>query len=616
MDYGPVDYAIRCNLDEIGTLDEVAFTVPVPTISSNIYTITFWFQVTNLAGIQVLANVGNKRASQRGWSVFLHDGQLAFRANFDGNCRQEISTPLSGLGQWHHFAGIVDQNKRVIAAYLDGSGASWLESKFALQIDPGAVDEDRRLLIGGYTDVAGGHFDHTFGRQGTGLIDDFRLYPRALQAAEIASFLKQGNQPSATRHPSLSTPHSPLPTVPVFSNGSEGYACYRIPSIIRATNGDLVAFAEGRVADCSDSTPIIRIVCRRSSDNGHSWGPVQVVARNLLGDNEYGCMNCSPVVDTILGTGRIVVVFNKKEFSEWDIARGKGVNRTFCIFSEDHGRTWHGEKDITLSVHKPYNPNYADIYPAAARPENKEADWRKQVPLPGHAIQLRGAAGKTRTRGRLFFAASYTMGDDSILDATNYAFWSDDLGESWHMSGPVSRREDGSSAKGLNETMAVELENGDVLINSRNYQDGKVAGRRAVARGSFDEGGNIHFQPAYHDPVLVDSGVQATLIRYTRSDEGQYGGKSRILFANPNHPQARINMTVRLSCDEGQTWPVSRVIDPGPAAYSDLLIQGDMKIGLLYERGNQGGIVYTSFTLDWLTCGQDGFHKTGAIHSS
>ena len=149
MDYGPVDYAIRCNLDEIGTLDEVAFTVPVPTISSNIYTITFWFQVTNLAGIQVLANVGNKRASQRGWSVFLHDGQLAFRANFDGNCRQEISAPLSGLGQWHHFAGIVDQNKRVIAAYLDGSGASWLESKFALQIDPGAVDEDRRRIVAG-----------------------------------------------------------------------------------------------------------------------------------------------------------------------------------------------------------------------------------------------------------------------------------------------------------------------------------------------------------------------------------------------------------------------------------------------------------------------------------
>ena len=61
--------------------------------------------------------------------------------------------------------------------------------------------------------------------------------------------------------------------------------------------------------------------------------------------------------------------------------------------------------------------------------------------------------------------------------------------------------------------MAVELENGSVLLNSRNYQDGKVVGRRAVMSGSFDEAGNIQFQPATNDPVLIDSGVQASLVR-------------------------------------------------------------------------------------------------------
>ena len=64
-------------------------------------------------------------------------------------------------------------------------------------------------------------------------------------------------------------------------------------------------------------------------------------------------------------------------------------------------------------------------------------------------------------------------------------------------------------------------------------------------------------------------------------------------------------MTVRLSYNEGKTWPVSKIIDPGPSAYSDLVIQNDMKIGLIYERGNQGGISYVNFTLDWLTDGQD-----------
>jgi sialidase-1 len=150
--------------------------------------------------------------------------------------------------------------------------------------------------------------------------------------------------------------NSPLDIVPVFVNGSVGYACYGIPSIIRSTNGDLVAYAEGRLKEYSDATPVIRIVCKRSSDNRQSWGSVQVVARNVLGDHGYGCMNCSPVVDTVHGTGRIIVVFNKKEFSEWDIARGKGINRSICIFSDDHGRTWHGEKDITFQCTSPTIP--------------------------------------------------------------------------------------------------------------------------------------------------------------------------------------------------------------------------------------------------------------------
>ena len=47
-------------------------------------------------------------------------------------------------------------------------------------------------------------------------------------------------------------------------------------------------------------------------------------------------------------------------------------------------------------------------------------------------------------------------------------------------------------------------------------------------------------------------------------------------------------MTVRLSYDEGRTWPVNKVVDPGPAAYCDLVIQDNMDIGLLYEQGNQG----------------------------
>jgi sialidase-1 len=63
-------------------------------------------------------------------------------------------------------------------------------------------------------------------------------------------------------------------------------------------------------------------------------------------------------------------------------------------------------------------------------------------------------------------------------------------------------------------------------------------------------------------------------------------------------------MTVRLSLDEGKTWPVSNVFHAGPAAYSCLAALGDGRIACLYEAGAKEPyetIVFARFTLDWLT---------------
>jgi hypothetical protein len=351
---GPPDYFVRWELDKIGTLDESAFETVPPKISTSVYTICFWFQATDLAGTRVVANMGNKNVSQKGWSVFLRDSSLIFRANFDSRQSKETTISLAGDGSWRHFTGLVDQANQVITGYLHGSGEGWLAGKRVKYVEPDSIMADQRLIIGGYTDAAGGHFDHTFGRLGTGLVDDFRLYGRPLSIDEIIDFFSsdqrppvaqfevnwlddespgtcrfdasmaydeddqiviyywefgdgqfgsgpllthrylyggtyrvcltvvndEHNQDTIERTIHIKTAEKPNPSNPVFVNGSEGYGCYRIPSIVRATNGDLLAFAEGRLKECSDSTPIIRIVCKRSNDNGSSWGPVQVVARN------------------------------------------------------------------------------------------------------------------------------------------------------------------------------------------------------------------------------------------------------------------------------------------------------------------------------------------------
>ena len=73
------------------------------------------------------------------------------------------------------------------------------------------------------------------------------------------------------------------------------------------------------------------------------------------------------------------------------------------------------------------------------------------------------------------------------------------------------------------------------------------------------------------------------------------------------HTAARVNMTVRLSYDECQSWPVARRLHDGPAAYSDLAVTPDGMIHCLYERGDEHpyeALCLARFDLAWLTEGQ------------
>jgi sialidase-1 len=395
------------------------------------------------------------------------------------------------------------------------------------------------------------------------------------------------------------------PLTPVFQNGEDGYACFRIPSIVRAGDGSLVAFAEGRVANCADFGGIIRIVARRSLDGGHTWGPLMVVGSNCLPDgSEWAASNPSPLVDRMDPAnpqGVIFLVYNKTEFSEFEIAANRGVRRVCVTCSLDHGRTWQLERDITGQVHRPYHPTYHAVYADAAQRYAFPEDWRQQVTATGHGIQLRGGATSPVTAGRLFYTASVTAAGKDVYHSQNYAFWSDDHGRSWEIGGI-------SPVEGLNEAMAVELENGSVMINARYYgREGRRVGMRAVMINTFDPAGKISFGTPCEDAELIEPTIQASIERLSFAS---HGGKSRILFSIPDHPCERVNLTVRLSYDEGKTWALKKTVDPGQAGYADLVIQTDRKIGLLYERGIEG-IVYTSFSLAWLSDGTDTGDEAG-----
>ena len=124
----------------------------------------------------------------------------------------------------------------------------------------------------------------------------------------------------------------------LFTNGTDGYNCYRIPAIITAPNGDLLAFAEGRVKGCNDFGDV-DIILKRSEDNGLTWGALTVVASN--GQLQAG--NPAPVVDFLdpeYPNGRIFLFYNIGDASEHAIREGNGLREILYITSTDNGQTW------------------------------------------------------------------------------------------------------------------------------------------------------------------------------------------------------------------------------------------------------------------------------------
>ena len=68
------------------------------------------------------------------------------------------------------------------------------------------------------------------------------------------------------------------------------------------------------------------------------------------------------------------------------------------------------------------------------------------------------------------------------------------------------------------------------------------------------------------------------------------------------------DLTVRVSYDEGRTWPIQRLLWPGPAAYCCLGVLPDGQVACLLEGGKESPyerIVLARFGRQWLTNAQD-----------
>jgi len=350
----------------------------------------------------------------------------------------------------------------------------------------------------------------------------------------------------------------------VFVAGTDGYHTYRIPAIVASTNGTLLAFCEGRKNNRGD-TGKIDLLLKRSTNGGEAWRAQQIV----WSDGSNVCGNPTPLVDRVTGVIWLLMTWNLGSDREQDIDEGKSrdTRRVFVTHSDNDGLTWSPPREITLAV--------------------KKAGWRWYATGPVNGIQLtRGAHC-----GRLVVPANHSelsAGNKPV--SRSHIIYSDDHGETWKIGGVEDEF--------TNESTVVELSDGSLLQNMRSRHG---TNRRAIATS---RDGGLAWSPVRLDSALIEPVCQASLLRCTWPDDG---GKSRILFANPASTQ-RERLTVRLSYDEGATWPLSRTIHAGPAAYSCLVVLPDKTIGCLCECGEKHPyekIAFTRFPLDWLEKNHD-----------
>lgn len=329
-----------------------------------------------------------------------------------------------------------------------------------------------------------------------------------------------------------------------------GHRQYRIPALAVSTRGTILAAYDGR-PNLDDLPNPIDLLIRRSTDNGHTWGPQQTV-RTGTGLDGYG--DPSLLVDT--ATGRIFMFhaagthagfFESVEGLEDEDA----IQHADLSYSDDDGVTWtHRRLTGMLKCE-----GMTGLFAAA-----------------GAGIQIH--AGPFTGRLVQQFVVLF-RGD--IMSASAY---SDDHGDTWTL---------GELIPGGNENKVASRADGSLLLHSR-------ATPFRLTAVSWD--GGQSYTPAQPHLELPDPSDNGSVARFDglphvaslASPETEHW-----LIATHNHdPLLRRNTLLKLSQDDGATWPFAVVLCAGSSQYSTATRLPDGRIGVLYERQGYQEIVFTT----------------------
>lgn len=320
--------------------------------------------------------------------------------------------------------------------------------------------------------------------------------------------------------------------VDVFEAGTFGYFCFRIPALVRAPNGTLLAFAEGRNTppNCHD-TGSVDLVMKSSSDGGATWGALRLI--------KHATVSWNHSINVTVGNPAPVVA-NGVVYLPYAL----DTHYLGLLQSDDGGTTWVNVHNITGTASYPFNYTTLTSGPGAS------------LALPS---------------GRILVPAHGHYGNTG--EQASLVFRSDDAGANWSHVAALP-----PSALSPNEACLAALPwagAGAVLITARTEAR---PGSKVAARS--DDGGET-WSAAWQ--ILKESPVQGSLLALPAFPGGPVVIQSDVL-GTATVPRA--NLTLHSSSDDGRTFRPIYSVWPNASAYSSMIAgRGPSSVNILFERG-------------------------------
>ncbi|MBI5380530.1 MAG: exo-alpha-sialidase [Opitutae bacterium] len=301
----------------------------------------------------------------------------------------------------------------------------------------------------------------------------------------------------------------------LYDGGDGSYHSYRIPVIVRAPNGDIVTFAEGRKTS-NDDWGDIDIVIKRYIVATNTWTARTVLIGTAANSGTW--TNPTAVVDYTAGYQKIFLFFNMHDQSYTltsPATKPAGYRKTYMMYSTDNGASWSAKTDLTATL------------------GGSTLSW--DAVGPGNGIQR-----------------TVTHAGHLVVPATGRNFYSKDHGATWS-----AHRVPTTGSITTGESTIVECIDGTLLRNDRptqgNWENGKC---RWISNGSITVDANGVITSSFPAPApqssLPDPKCEGSILRYNM------GTMDRIYFLNSYATDTRGHMLFRVSYDDGATWTRSR----------------------------------------------------------